>query len=172
MAISAPNIDVPLYFNAVTDPSWLARGPPDRLAKGEKPPKNQFTTASIAAIKDARAVDPEVDETIVPADPWEVMVLSRSRGASPPRRHLGYEPDGRPLEVVASQRLATTQPARLDLDGVDVLLVVAVVGDELRAAVGAGHFERALRPGLLVTAEPEVELLAPFFRSIFPGVCT
>ncbi|MGO9604596.1 MAG: hypothetical protein ACLQAT_14605 [Candidatus Binataceae bacterium] len=50
MAISAPNIDEPLTFNAVTDRLVVGSQPPDRLAKGEKPPKNQFTTAATAAI--------------------------------------------------------------------------------------------------------------------------
>jgi len=85
--------------------------------------------------------------------------------ASPPRRHFGHEPDGRALKVPALVLFAVTETARLDLHGLDVLLVVAVVRHELGAAVGAVHFERALRAGLLVRAEPEVELLAPLLRS-------
>ena len=64
--------------------------------------------------------------------------------ASPPRRDLRHQPDARALEVVAPERFAVTQPARADLDCLDVFLIVAVVGDELRAAVRTVHFERAL----------------------------
>ena len=69
-------------------------------------------------------------------------------------------------KVVAPKRLAVAQPARPDLDRLDVLLVEAVVSDELRAAVQAVHFERALRPGLFVAAESEGKLLATFSRSM------
>jgi len=55
----------------------------------------------------------------------------------------------------------------MNLHGVNDLFIEAVVGDELRAAVGAVHFKRALPAGLLFKAEPEIELLAPPFRSIW-----
>jgi hypothetical protein len=60
------------------------------------------------------------------------------------------------------------ETARDDLNGLDILLIVAVVGDELRAAVGAVNFERTLGTGrrLLVADESQVKLRASPFGSI------
>jgi hypothetical protein len=81
---------------------------------------------------------------------------------SAPRGDFREQPNRSVLEVAALEGVAVAQAARPDLDGFHVLFIVAVVGDEPRAAVCAIHFQRSLRFGrrLFVAAKAEIKLLA------------
>ena len=78
----------------------------------------------------------------------------------PSRRHLRNQPDGRALEIVSLELVTAAQAAFLHFNRLDVFIVVAVVRDELRAAVRAENFERALWAGglFLVRAETKTHL--------------
>jgi hypothetical protein len=128
-------------------PTMIAAGTIQGSVAKMKPSIEGHTTSMVAMTPTTRGL------RFRAPSPLRISVrraLGRNRAArlacrrSPACRDLGHEPDGRTLEVVALERFAVTEAARLHLDCLHVLRLVAIVGNELRAAVAAVHFERAL----------------------------